>query len=168
MDLHRQAARPLGEDWMGLKRPFPNRHGDGSMRRGASMSWLSWKDLRGRSLDVRQPCRGSLNGAVNMPMSNTAETCAQTPAEADDATRFPDRLDCQAAMLQAISIGRGIPMLEPWIIDEIRRREEERRRGERPQLELPVPDSSWPDGNGFDDGGAGEPSPERGVVIIGM
>ena len=47
-------------------------------------------------------------------------------------------------MLQAIRIGRGVPMLEPWIIDEIRRREEERRRGDRPQLELPVPDGQWP------------------------
>jgi hypothetical protein len=58
-------------------------------------------------------------------------------------------------------------MLEPWIIDEIRRREEERRRGDRPQLELPVPDPSWP----HSDGGQrdqGDKAPERGVVIIGM
>ena len=73
-------------------------------------------------------------------------------------------------MLQAISEGRGFPMLEPWIIDEIRRREEERRRGQRPQLELPVPQRNWkPDG---DFGDAQEPqaddAPERGVVIIGM
>jgi hypothetical protein len=60
-------------------------------------------------------------------------------------------------------------MLEPWIIDEIRRREEERRRGDRPQLELPVPDGSWPGEGGFGDGdGNGEPTTERGVVIIGM
>jgi hypothetical protein len=43
-------------------------------------------------------------------------------------------------MLQAISIGTGFPMMEPWIINEILRREEERKRGERPQLELPVPE----------------------------
>ncbi len=58
-------------------------------------------------------------------------------------------------------------MLEPWIIDEIRRREEERRRGDRPQLELPVPDPTWPsdqDQNRRDQGD----KPERGVVIIGM
>ena len=58
-------------------------------------------------------------------------------------------------------------MLEPWIIDEIRRREEERRRGDRPQLELPVPDPMWPnyeDQNQRDQGD----KPERGVVIIGM
>ncbi len=34
-------------------------------------------------------------------------------------------------------------MLEPWIIEQIRRREqEERRRGERPQLEIPSRDGS--------------------------
>lgn len=72
-------------------------------------------------------------------------------------------------MLQAISIGKGIPMLEPWIIDEIRRREEERRRGDRPQLELPVPDCNWP-GMEHEDhrGERGDKAPERGVVIIGM
>jgi len=60
-------------------------------------------------------------------------------------------------------------MLEPWIIDEIRRREEERRRGDRPQLELPLPDPSWP--NEGDSGGGyeqGDKAPQRGVVIIGM
>jgi len=61
-------------------------------------------------------------------------------------------------------------MLEPWIIDQIRRREEERRRGERPQLELPVPDfptdQQGPDG---DEGeGRGESEPTRGVAIIAM
>jgi hypothetical protein len=72
-------------------------------------------------------------------------------------------------MLQAISIGREFPMLEPWIIDEIRRREEERRRGDRPQLELPLPDPYWP--NEGDSGGSydqGDKAPQRGVVIIGM
>ena len=64
-------------------------------------------------------------------------------------------------------------MLEPWIIDEIRRREEEeRRRGERSQLELPVPDrpTSPEDRPGSDagDGQKDEPEPKRGVVIIAM
>jgi len=61
-------------------------------------------------------------------------------------------------------------MLEPWIINEIRRREEERRRGDLPRLEIPLPQPTWPD-----DGGAGseldrqgDESPDRGVVIIGM
>jgi hypothetical protein len=58
-------------------------------------------------------------------------------------------------------------MLEPWIIDEIRRREEERRRGDRPQLELPVPDPSWPQSDGSQRD-QGDKAPERGVVIIGM
>ncbi len=62
-------------------------------------------------------------------------------------------------------------MLEPWIIDEIRRREEERRRGERPQLELPLPERDWQEdgdlGNAQDDR-QGDRAPERGVVIIGM
>ena len=61
-------------------------------------------------------------------------------------------------------------MLEPWIIDEIRRREEERRRGDRPQLEMPLPEPEWNEEGDF--GGArnrqGDQSPERGVVIIGM
>lgn len=61
-------------------------------------------------------------------------------------------------------------MLEPWIIDEIRRREEERRRGDRPQLELPVPDGRWPNQGDRDDthDEQGDKAPERGVVIIGM
>jgi len=58
-------------------------------------------------------------------------------------------------------------MLEPWIIDQIRRREEERRRGERPQLELPVPDRTpLPEERPEDD--QGEPESNRGVAIIAM
>jgi hypothetical protein len=62
-------------------------------------------------------------------------------------------------------------MLEPWIIEQIRRREEEERRreAERPRLELPVSDGPWPPRN---DGDEEEPEesdePQRGVVIIGM
>jgi hypothetical protein len=73
-------------------------------------------------------------------------------------------------MLQAIE--EGHPMLEPWIIDQIRRREEERRRGERPQLELPVPDRpmSPEDRPGSDSGDSekDDPGSKRGVVIIAM
>jgi hypothetical protein len=58
-------------------------------------------------------------------------------------------------------------MLEPWIIDQIRRREEERRRGDRPQLELPVPDPFWPNEEDSHQRDQGD-KPERGVVIIGM
>ena len=60
-------------------------------------------------------------------------------------------------------------MLEPWIIDQIRRREEERRRGERSQLELPVPDYPPEDGPEGDVGqGRDESEPTRGVAIIAM
>ena len=103
-------------------------------------------------------------------MNNWAGKCAQTWKEAKFELNVGVRLDCQAAMLQAISIGRGFPMLEPWIIDEIRRREEERRRGERPQLELPLPEHEWRKENDFGDvqERQGDRAPERGVVIIGM
>jgi hypothetical protein len=62
-------------------------------------------------------------------------------------------------------------MLEPWIIEQIRRREEE-ARGQRPQLELPVPDRPMPPEDkpasdaGDDD--SGERQVKRGVVIIAM
>jgi hypothetical protein len=62
-------------------------------------------------------------------------------------------------------------VLEPWIIEQIRRREEEeRRRQEQPRLEIPVRDERWkrdrdPEEEEDDekkdrDGG------NRGVVII--
>jgi len=63
-------------------------------------------------------------------------------------------------------------VLEPWIIEQIRRREEEeRRQNEQPRLEIPARDDRWkrdrpedeedPDGEKKDrDGG------NRGVVII--
>lgn len=63
-------------------------------------------------------------------------------------------------------------MLDPWIIEQIRRREEEeRRRDQRPQLEVPRQDENWhPHTEGE---GEGEPerkkdddTPDRGVVII--
>ena len=62
-------------------------------------------------------------------------------------------------------------MLEPWIIEQIRRREEEeRRRHERPQLELPLPERIWPpDPKKPDDADDDEEdAPKRGVIIIGM
>ena len=63
-------------------------------------------------------------------------------------------------------------MLEPWIIEQIRRREEEeRRRNERPQLEVPVRDERWkhPAGDEDDrekDKNKDDEGSERGVVII--
>ena len=64
-------------------------------------------------------------------------------------------------------------MLEPWIIEQIRRREEEeRRRHERPQLELPLPERNWPptrnDSEDKSQDDDDEDAPKRGVVIIGM
>jgi hypothetical protein len=61
-------------------------------------------------------------------------------------------------------------MLESWIIDSLRRREEERRRRDRPQLELPVPNSqsSGDSEPGTDQDQQGEHRPERGVVIMEM
>jgi hypothetical protein len=66
-------------------------------------------------------------------------------------------------------------MLEPWIIEQIRRREEEeRRRNERPQLEIPANDDRWrrrPDEDDADADADKEKEPEggpRGVVIIDM
>jgi hypothetical protein len=80
-------------------------------------------------------------------------------------------------------------MLEPWIIEQIRRREqEERRRNEQPRLEIPSSDGSpenWrrqdedpdrndPDRNQGDTpardpddrGNPDDSPPERGVMII--
>jgi hypothetical protein len=54
-------------------------------------------------------------------------------------------------------------MLDPWIIEEIRRREEEEReQRERPVLELPLESPAYPRPTGKPDD-AGE---ERGVVIL--
>jgi hypothetical protein len=61
-------------------------------------------------------------------------------------------------------------MLEPWIIEQIRRREEEeRRRSERPQLEIPR-DERWKQPESEQDDGErdNEDEGERGVVIIPM
>ena len=72
-------------------------------------------------------------------------------------------------------------MLEPWIIEQIRRREEEeRRRNELPRLEIPMGDERWrrrpedePDNDTDrdhrpDDSDDKEPEGQRGVVIIDM
>lgn len=62
-------------------------------------------------------------------------------------------------------------MLEPWIIEQIRRREEEqRRRYERPQLEMPIAEEPWPVRNEAEDEEPLPPpeEPKRGVVIISL
>ena len=67
-------------------------------------------------------------------------------------------------------------MLEPWIIEQIRRREEEeRRRQERPRMEIPMRDEReehWRNGDEAEsesderDKRERERAPERGVMII--
>ena len=57
-------------------------------------------------------------------------------------------------------------MLEPWIIEQIRRREEEeRRQRERPHLDIPARDERWKPEREPDDDNDREES-DRGVVII--
>jgi hypothetical protein len=58
-------------------------------------------------------------------------------------------------------------VLPPFIIEQIRRREEEDRRRDQPQLELPVDAfPPWSPQPGADD--ADEDRPERGVVILDL
>ncbi len=54
-------------------------------------------------------------------------------------------------------------MLDPWIIEEIRRREEEERqqREQRPVLEMPFEQPPYPDAQKPEN-----PGEERGVVIV--
>ncbi len=63
-------------------------------------------------------------------------------------------------------------MLDPWIIEEIKRREEERDRRQPAVIELPLhgpPDREKRDesgGDGRPKPGPGDEQPPRGVVII--
>ena len=61
-------------------------------------------------------------------------------------------------------------MLEPWIIEQIRRREEEeRRRHERPRLEIPLRDERRrPEAEEDEERDEDRDAPQRGVVIIDM
>ena len=64
-------------------------------------------------------------------------------------------------------------MLEPWIIEQIRRREEEeRRRQEQPRLEIPARDERWkrdrPEDEEEDEEKKDREEGNRGVVIIDM
>jgi hypothetical protein len=58
-------------------------------------------------------------------------------------------------------------MLDPWIIDQIRRREEEERhrREEQPTIEPPIYPAHPSERDSYEDGGPA-PGEERGVVII--
>jgi len=62
-------------------------------------------------------------------------------------------------------------VLEPWIIEQIRRREEEeRRRHEQPRLEIPIRDERYkrdrPEDEEEDDEKKDRDGGNRGVVII--
>lgn len=61
-------------------------------------------------------------------------------------------------------------MLQPFIIEQIRRREEEARRkksdAERPRLE--IVDSHEPAPEPVEDDDLGDPAVERGVVIVDL
>jgi len=64
-------------------------------------------------------------------------------------------------------------VLEPWIIEQIRRREEEeRRRNEQPRLEIPVRDDRWkrerPEDEEEEEEKKDRDGGNRGVVIIDM
>ena len=61
-------------------------------------------------------------------------------------------------------------MLEPWIIEKLRRREEDRRHRDRPRIDPPVPSSQWSGENepGMDRDEQVDNIPERGVVIMEM
>jgi hypothetical protein len=64
-------------------------------------------------------------------------------------------------------------VLEPWIIEQIRRREEEeRRRQEQPRLEIPVRDDRYkrdrPEDEDEDEEKKDRDGGNRGVVIIDM
>ena len=64
-------------------------------------------------------------------------------------------------------------MLEPWIIEQIRRREEEeRRRHEQPRLEIPVRDDRYkrdrPEDEEEEEEKKDRDGGNRGVVIIDM
>jgi len=59
-------------------------------------------------------------------------------------------------------------VLDPWIIEQIRRREQEKREGERPFLELPLSDDDPFAYGERPVGGESESGTQRGVVIIGI
>jgi hypothetical protein len=57
-------------------------------------------------------------------------------------------------------------MLDPWIIEEIRRREEEERRDEQPALEVPRDIPAYPPENEGCEERERKKDEDRGVVIV--
>jgi len=56
-------------------------------------------------------------------------------------------------------------MLPPFIIDQIRRREEQERRHEAPSVELPLPSPTAP---GRREQRPRDDEPQRGIVVIDL
>lgn len=56
-------------------------------------------------------------------------------------------------------------MLDAFVIEEIKRRERDRSRDERPAVELPLPVPN-PPGRPDEESDGGNDPPDRGVVII--
>ena len=56
-------------------------------------------------------------------------------------------------------------MLDPWVIEEIRRREERKRDNGREQVQIPLHRPTLPDG---DETQPAQEEQERGVVIIDL
>ena len=73
--------------------------------------------------------------------------------------RFSPRANLSALLT------KGEAMLPPFIIEQIRQREEQKKWDERPRLELPLDDMrpSTPNSDS-----AAEPEAPRGVVIIDL
>ncbi len=57
---------------------------------------------------------------------------------------------------------RRCPMLDPWIIEEIRKREDQDRRDDQPVLEIPLGDEPESDQEVREE----DEGVERGVVIV--
>jgi hypothetical protein len=57
-------------------------------------------------------------------------------------------------------------MLDAYVIEEIRRRERETSRDDRPVIELPIPTHEPAPDSDVDDVDGGSGRPDRGVVII--
>jgi len=57
-------------------------------------------------------------------------------------------------------------MLDPWIIEEIRRREEEERRDEQPALEVPRDIPAYPPEHEGREERERKKDEDRGVVIV--
>ena len=56
-------------------------------------------------------------------------------------------------------------MLAPWVIEDFKRREEERRRDDRGRVQIPLHQPTMPEG---DEATPSKEEHERGVVVIDL